>query len=212
MMWKMHLVHRTFNSNNILLNGIKVMGQGMGRRIFLLITITVHVVIFRIVSKSAILRFTCIIFDIPRFSQSCCVSMCIHDFLYRTLWNNFLYRMEKFQYLNLIYTCTVHNISRCTVILLFQYSKFIMLKCKEWHEPNTCTCITFLNFEYELHIYAEIIKFITYLMSFGEFIIFFSCLLYLAVLCSRKLFGKQSIPFIVQKHHFSLHTVVLLQF
>lgn len=59
MMWKMHLVHRTFNSNNILLNGIKVMGQGMGRRIFLLITITVHVVIFRIVSKSAILRFTC---------------------------------------------------------------------------------------------------------------------------------------------------------
>lgn len=146
MMWKMHLVHRTYNSNNILLNGIKVMGQGMGRGIFLLITIKVHVVIFRIVSKSAILRFTCIIFDIPRFSQSCCVSMCIHDFLHRILWNNFLYRIEKFQFLNLIYTCTVHNISRCTVILLFQYSKFIMLKCKEWHEPNTCTCITFFKF------------------------------------------------------------------
>lgn len=123
------------------------------------------------------------IFDIPRFSQSCCVSMCIHDFLYRILWNNFLYRIEKFQFLNLIYTCTVHNISRCTVILLFQYSKFIMLKCKEWHEPNTCTCITFLNFEYELHIYAEIIKFITYLMSL---------LFFLAVSCIWQFYVREN--------------------
>lgn len=39
-----------------------VMGQGMGRRVFLLITITIHVTNFRIISKSPILRLSYLTF------------------------------------------------------------------------------------------------------------------------------------------------------
>lgn len=80
MIWKVHLIPRTYASNNILLNGNKVMGQGMGRRIFLLITITSRVTIFRILlvnhlslvltyltfldfHKAVVFQCACMIFD-----------------------------------------------------------------------------------------------------------------------------------------------------
>lgn len=56
---KVHFIPRTFASNNTV-QMKSVMGQGMGRRVFLLITI--HVTNFRIISKSYILRLSYLTF------------------------------------------------------------------------------------------------------------------------------------------------------